>query len=114
MFDIMRAHQLKMNLTKSFLGVSGSKFLGLIVTSKGTHLDAYKVKAIQSMHPRKNLKELRSLQGRLTYIRRFIANLSGRCQPFTQLMKKGVSFVSDQACQEAYEDIKDISQNLQS
>ena len=106
MFNIMRAHQLKMNPTKSFLGVSSGKFLGFIVTSKGIHLDPDKVKAIQSMHPPRNLKVLRGLQGRLAYIRRFIANLSDRCQPFTQLMKKGVSFVWDQACQEAYEDIK--------
>ena len=53
-----------------------------------------------------NLKELRGLQGGLAYIRRFIANLSGRFQLFTRLMKKGVSFVWDQACQEAYKDIK--------
>ena len=39
MFDIMQAHQLKMNPTKSFLGVSSGKFLGFIVTSKGIHLD---------------------------------------------------------------------------
>ena len=93
MFDIMRAHQLKMNPTKSFLGVLSGKFLGFISTSKGIHLDPDKVKAIQSMHPPRNLKELRGLQGRLVYIRRFIANLSGRCQPFTRLMKKGVSFI---------------------
>ena len=83
MFDIMQAHQLKMNPTKSFLGVSSGKFLGFIVTSKGIHLDPEKVKAIQNMHPPKNLKELMGLQGRLAYIRRFIANLSGRCQLFT-------------------------------
>ena len=93
MFDIMRAHQLKMIPTKFFLGVSSGKFLGFIVISKGIHLDPDKVKAIQSMHPPKNLKELRSLQGRLAYIRRFIANLSSRYQPFTRLMKQGVSFV---------------------
>jgi len=61
MFDIIRAHQLKMNSTKSFLGVSSGKLLRFIVTSKGIHLDLDKVKAIQSMHPRKNLKELRGL-----------------------------------------------------
>ena len=60
-FDIMRAHQPKMNPTKSFLGVSSGKFLRFIVTSKGIHLDPDKVKAIQSMHPPKNLKELRVL-----------------------------------------------------
>ena len=58
MFDIMRAHQLKMNPTKFFLRVSSGKFLGFIITSKGIHLDLDKVKAIQSMHPPKNLKEV--------------------------------------------------------
>jgi len=46
MFDIMRAHRLKMNPTKSFLGVSSGTFLGFIVTSKEIHLDPDKVKAI--------------------------------------------------------------------
>ena len=114
MFDIMWAHQLKMNPKKSFLGVSSGKFMGFIVTSKGIKIDPDKVKAIRSMHQPKNLKELRGLQGRLAYIRRFIANLSGRCQPFTQLMKKGVSFVWDKACQEAFKDIKNTSLSLQS
>jgi len=45
-FNIMRAHQLKMNPTKSFLGVASGKFLGFIVTSKGIHLDPEKVRAI--------------------------------------------------------------------
>ena len=34
MFDLMRAHQLKMNSTKSFLEVSSGKFLEFIVTPK--------------------------------------------------------------------------------
>ena len=45
-FDIMRAHQLKMNPTKSFLGVSNRKLHGFIVTSKGIHLNLDKVKTI--------------------------------------------------------------------
>jgi len=68
-FDIMRAHRLKMNPTKFFLGVLSGKLLGFFVTSKGIHLDPDKVKAIQSMRPPKNLKEIRGLQGRLAYIR---------------------------------------------
>ena len=46
-FDVMRAHQLKMNPTKSFLGVASGKFLGFVVTSTGIHLDPEKVSAIQ-------------------------------------------------------------------
>jgi len=62
-FDITRAHQLKMNPTKSFLGVASEKFLGFIVTFKGIHLDLEKIHAIQEMQPPRNLKELRGLQG---------------------------------------------------
>ena len=50
-FDIMRAHQLKMNPTKSFLGVASGKFLEFVVTSTGIHLDPEKVRAIQEMQP---------------------------------------------------------------
>ena len=62
-FDIMRAHQLKMNPTKSFLGVASGKFLGFVVTPTGIHLDPEKVRAIQEMQPLRNLRELRGLQG---------------------------------------------------
>jgi len=76
-FDIMQAHQLKMNPTKSFLGIASGKFFGFVVTSKGIHLDLEKVRAIQEMQPPKSLRELGGLQGRLAYIRRFISNFSG-------------------------------------
>ena len=45
-FIIMRAHQLKMNPTKSFLGVASGKFLEFVITSKGIHLDPEKVHAV--------------------------------------------------------------------
>jgi len=53
------------------------------------------------------LKKLRRLHGRLAYIRRFISNLSRRDQPFNKLMRKGVSFVWDNAFQEAFYEIKE-------
>lgn len=86
-------------------GVSSEKFLGFIVTSKGIRLDQRRPRAIQKMQLPRYLRELRGFQGRLPYIR-FISNLSGRCQPFNNLMKKVISFVWDQACQESFEEIK--------
>jgi len=41
-FNIMQAHQLKINPTKFFLGVASGKFLKFVVTSKGIHLDLRK------------------------------------------------------------------------
>ena len=58
------------------------------------------------MPPPKNLHQLRSLQGQITFIRRFISNLSGRCQLFTKLLKKNTPFKWDKECQEGFESIK--------
>jgi len=88
------------------LGVASGKFLVFVVTSKGIFLDPEKVRAVQEMQPPKSLRELRGLQGQLAYIRRFISNLSGRSQPFIKLMKKGVSFIRDDAYQQEFEKIK--------
>ncbi|KAL0458500.1 UNVERIFIED_CONTAM: Transposon Tf2-12 polyprotein [Sesamum latifolium] len=91
-FDRLRKYNLKMIPLKCAFGVSSGKFLGFIVRYRGIEVDPAKVDAIQKMPPPRNLKELRSLQGNLAFIRRFISNLAARCQPFNQLMKKDAPF----------------------
>ncbi|KAL0448542.1 UNVERIFIED_CONTAM: hypothetical protein Slati_1410600 [Sesamum latifolium] len=54
----------------------------------------------------RNIHELKSLQGKLAYLRRFILNLVGRCQPFSRLMKKDLPFEWDEACDKAFKSIK--------
>ncbi|CAM8887659.1 unnamed protein product [Rhodiola kirilowii] len=95
-----------MNPLKCAFGVTSGKFLGFVVTHRGIKIDQTKIKAIQEMPEPKSLKELRGLQGRLAYIRRFISNLAGRCQPFSHLMKKDAPFVWDDKCRKAFDNIK--------
>ncbi|GLU16821.1 hypothetical protein SLE2022_332350 [Rubroshorea leprosula] len=106
-FERLRKYQLKMNPLKCAFSVSSGKFLGFIVRHRGIEIDQSKIKAIVDMPPPKNLRELKSLQGKLTYIRRFISNLAGRCHPFSKLMKKDAPFVWDETCQNAFESIKE-------
>jgi len=54
-FDIMHVHHLKMNPTKSFLGVASGKFLGFIVISKGIHLDPEKVRCPEDATSKESL-----------------------------------------------------------
>jgi len=95
-----------MNPLKCAFGVTSGKFLGFVVQHQGIEIDQAKVKAIQDMPEPKNLKELRGLQGRLAYIRRFISNLAGHCHPFSHLMKKGTPFEWDESCKNAFRSIK--------
>ena len=110
-FERLRRCQLKMNPLKCAFGVTSGKFLGFIVHHRGIEIDQSKIRAIQDMPEPKNLKELRGLQGRLAYIRRFISNLAGRCHPFSHLMKKGAPFEWDESCRAAFEKIKKYLSN---
>ncbi|KAG9453432.1 hypothetical protein H6P81_006336 [Aristolochia fimbriata] len=102
----LRRHQLKMNPLKCAFGVSSGKFLGFVVRHRGIEIDQTKIDAIQQMPEPKTLSELKSLQGHLAYIRRFISNLAGRCQPFSHLMKKDTPFEWDESCRRAFQNIK--------
>ncbi|XP_060178190.1 uncharacterized protein LOC132608130 [Lycium barbarum] len=105
-FDLLRRHQLKMNPLKCAFGVTSGKFLGFVVRHRGIEIDQAKVDSIMKMAEPRNIHELKSLQGKLAYLRRFISNIAGKCQPFSRLMKKGAPFEWDQACANAFESIK--------
>ncbi|KAG9450571.1 hypothetical protein H6P81_010536 [Aristolochia fimbriata] len=74
---------------------------------RGIEIDQTKIDAIQQMPEPKTLSELKSLQGHLAYIWRFISNLARRCQPFSHLMKKDAPFEWDESCRRAFQNIKD-------
>ncbi|KAI5663948.1 hypothetical protein M9H77_23271 [Catharanthus roseus] len=95
-----------MNPLKCAFGVTSEKFLGFVVLKFGIETDQDKIDAIVKMPEPRTVNEMRSLQGRLAYLRQFISNLAGRCQPFTHLMRKGVPFEWDNACSNAFKSIK--------
>ncbi|KAK4406566.1 Transposon Tf2-12 polyprotein [Sesamum angolense] len=105
-FELLRRYQLKMNPSKCAFGVTSGKFLGFIIRQRGIEIEQAKINAILRMPEPRNIHELKSLQGKLAYLRRFISNLAGRCQPFSRLMKKDVPFQWDEACDKAFKSIK--------
>ncbi|KAI0526805.1 hypothetical protein KFK09_002396 [Dendrobium nobile] len=110
-FERLRRYDLKKNPLKCAFGVTSGKFLGFVVRHRGIEIDPAKIKAILDMPSPKSLTQLRSLQGRLAYIRRFISNLSGRCQPFSVIARKDTKFVWDEKCQNAFDNIKQYLSN---
>jgi hypothetical protein len=98
-FNRCRLYKLKMNPLKCAFGVSAGKFLGFLVHNRGIDVDPAKASAIATMKAPTSHKELKSILGRLSYIRRFILGLAAVTAVFTPLMKKGVPFVWSTACQ---------------
>ncbi|KAL0454806.1 UNVERIFIED_CONTAM: hypothetical protein Slati_0819800 [Sesamum latifolium] len=90
---------------------SKKKFLGFIVRQWGIKIEEAKIDAILRMLEPRNIHELKNLHGKLAYLRRFISNLAGRCQPFSRLMKKEVPFEWAEACDKAFKSIKSYLMN---
>ncbi|GAA0145328.1 hypothetical protein LIER_05549 [Lithospermum erythrorhizon] len=95
-----------MNPLKCAFGVSSGKFLGFIFRRQGIEIEQSKIDVIPNRPEPRNIHELKSLQGKLAYLRRFISNLVGRCQPFSRLMKKVTLFDWDEACSNAFTSMK--------
>ena len=90
-FQILKRYKPRLKPQKSAFGVTSGKLLGFMVSKRGIEVDSKKVKAIVSMSTPRNLKQLRSLQGKINSIRRFISQLGDKCRPFTYLLKKDAS-----------------------
>ena len=81
-FEILRKHKLRLNATKCSFGVGPSKFLGYMVTHRGIEVNPNQVKAINSLQPPRNPKEVQKLTGIAAALNRFISRSVDRCQPF--------------------------------
>ena len=57
-FEILKRHKLRLNTFKCSFGVGSSKFLGYMVTHRGIEVNPDQVKAINSLQPLWNPKEV--------------------------------------------------------
>ena len=62
-FEMMRLHQLKLNILKCAFEVQAKKFLGFLVHQRGVEVDQNKAKAIISAKAPLNKKELHKFLG---------------------------------------------------
>ena len=107
-FERMRKYGLKMNPLKCAFGVSAGKFLGFIIHEDGIEIDPAKIEAIQKMTAPSCKKEMQKFLGKVNYLRRFITNLSGKVDAFTEILrlKNDDKFTWGAKQQEAFDKIK--------
>ena len=57
-FSVLRKHKLRFNASMCFFGVSSGKVLGYMITHRGIVVNPKQIKAINSLHPPQNPKEM--------------------------------------------------------
>ena len=106
-FGILRKHKLHLNASKCSFGVGLGKFLDYMVTHKGIEVNLDQIKAINSLQPPWNPKEVQKLTGMTTALNRFISRLADKCIPFFLLLHKWKGFEWIEECAMAYQQLKE-------
>jgi hypothetical protein len=76
-----------MNSKKCAFGVSADQFLGFLVHERGTEIGLKSQEVVRTMVPPTMKREVKQVFGKINFVRRFISNLSGRIEPFLDLVK---------------------------
>jgi len=97
-----------MNHNKCAFGVSAGQFLGFMVHQRGIEISRKSIDAINKIVAPANKTELRSLIGKINFIRRFISSLSGKIRVFSPLLilKADQEFMWGKEQQLALDEIK--------
>ena len=91
-FEILMKHKLCLNASKCSFGVGSGKFLDYMVTYRGIEVNPDQIKAINSLQPSQNPKEVQKLTRMTVALNRFISRSTDRCRPFFLLLHKWKGF----------------------
>ena len=91
-FEILRKYKLHLNASKCSFGVGSGKFLGYMVTHRGIEVNPNQIKAINSLQPPQNPKEVQKLTIMISALNRFISQSANRCRLFFLLINKWKGF----------------------
>ena len=80
---------MKLNLSKCAFGVSSGKFLGFMVSQRGTEDNPKKIQALLDMKSPKTMKEVQRLTWRVATLSRFILRATNKCLPFFKTLCGG-------------------------
>jgi hypothetical protein len=103
----LREHKLYAKFSKCEFWLDSVKFLGHTISSKGISVDPSKVQEVMDWQPPKSAHQIRSFLGLAGYYHRFIPEFSRIAKPMTELLKKGVKFVWSEACDKAFQKLRE-------
>ncbi|GBN42352.1 Transposon Ty3-I Gag-Pol polyprotein, partial [Araneus ventricosus] len=104
--DRARKHGLKLSKDKSKIRVESVKYLGFDLSINGQSINEDKIQALIEYETPKNKAELQRFLGIITFLGKFIPNLSNRTGILRKLLGKNTEFVWSANEQKAFEDLK--------
>nr|XP_017239371.1 PREDICTED: uncharacterized protein LOC108212150 [Daucus carota subsp. sativus] len=83
----LREYRLKLNPLKCSFAVTQGKFLGHLISERGIEANPDKIDAILQMNSPSTPRQIQSLNGCLTSLRRFVSRLAEKSLPFCEALR---------------------------
>ena len=98
---------LVLNWEKCHFMVKEGIVLGHKISRKGLEVDRTMIETIEKLPPPTSVKGVRSFLGHAGFSRRFIKDFSKISKPLSNLFEKNVSFIFDDSCLKAFQELKE-------
>ena len=109
-FDTLRLYNMKLNPYKYAFEVTIGKFFGFMVSQRGIEINLEKIWAIMELELLKTIKEVQSLNNKITALNRFVSKAKDKCLPFFHTLRKSFKWMDE--CQKAFEELKKYLSSL--
>ena len=77
--------------------------MGFMVSQRGIEVNPEKIRAIMELEPPRTVKEVQSLNGKITALNRFVSRATDRCLPFFRTLRKSFEWTDE--CQAAFDNL---------
>ena len=104
----LRDHKLYAKFSKCEFWLKRVQFLGHVISEDGILADPSKIQDVLNWKIPKSVLEIRSFLGLAGYYRRFVPKFSKNARPMTELLKKGVRFMWDDKCEQAFQTLRKL------
>ncbi|PIK41777.1 hypothetical protein BSL78_21363 [Apostichopus japonicus] len=102
-----RLRKVKLNKSKCQIRKSEITYLGHVLSESGLKVDPEKVRAVTEMKSPEDKEGLQRFMGVITYLAKFIPNLSTESAPLRALLEKGVHWEWGDAQQKSFQRLKE-------
>jgi len=104
----LREHKLYAKFSNCEFWLKKVQFLGHVLSEDGISVDPSKIRDVLDWKTPETVPEIRSFLGLAGYYRRFVPDFSKIARPMTELLKKGVKFVWDDKCDQAFQTLRKL------
>jgi len=107
-FAALHANGLRLNIEKCFFLQDSLEYCGHVITRDGIHQSPSKTEAILKAPVPKNVSQLRSLLGLISYYRNHLPSISDVLHPLNDLLKQDKKWCWSPECDRAFSTVKQL------